>query len=95
MAESPPYAVGTVYQLSATSTTSATQKVKPYVSAVLIGVETTDARVTFDGTAPSTSNGLLFPKGLAPVFVQVGNGATITALANAAGTSLVDIQTLE
>lgn len=90
-----PYGVGLTYQLSATSTTSTSQALKAPARAVLISVETIDARVTFDGTTPSSSNGLVFPKALAPVLVPVGNGAKVQAIANAAGTTLVDVTTLE
>lgn len=95
MAKPSTYGVGPIYQLSCTSTTTTAQQLKAPTSAVLIGVETTDARITFDGSTPSSSNGLVFPKGNPPVLVLVGNGRTITALANSAGTSLVDVQTLE
>lgn len=95
MAKPSTYGLGPFYQLSATSTTSASHALVPPASAVLIGVETTDARITFDGSTPSSSNGLVFPKGNPPVLVLIGDNNTITALSNTTGSSVVDIQTLE
>jgi hypothetical protein len=96
MAKPSTYTAGATYQLSATATTASTSSVlKNYESAVLISVETTDARITFDGSTPSSTNGHVFPKGNPPVLVLVGGGSSISHLANSAGTSLVNITPLQ
>jgi hypothetical protein len=59
-------------------------------SAIEFGVETTNARMTFDGTDPSAASApsLVFPFGQVPVFRPVGPGTTIK-FCSTAGTSSV------
>ena len=86
------YLPGTPSQIAPTSTTDVkTYTIPAGCSAVLIGVETTDARITLDGTAPDSTHGLVYPKGQAPVLVPVGPGSTIKAVSTAAATSTVGI----
>lgn len=86
------YLPGAASQIKPTSTTDVkTYTIPAGCSAVLIGVETTDARITFDGTDPSATNGLVYPKALAPVLVPIGPGSTIKAVATSAATSTVGI----
>jgi hypothetical protein len=80
-----------VVQLTATTTTTATTTLHKQTAAVLIGVETNDARITFDGTTPASNNSLVFPKGNPPILVLLGNGAIITALSTTAGNAVVTI----
>lgn len=77
------------------STTSASVTVPASTVACLIGVATTDARITFGSTAPTSTTGIVFPKGLAPVLVPVGNGATVNVLANSAGNSILTVYPLQ
>lgn len=87
------YIPGAASQIAPTSTTDTKTYTAPAgTSAVLIGVETTDARITFDGTTPTATNGLVYPKALSPVLVPVGpGGLTIKAVATSAATSTVGI----
>lgn len=79
-------------QLAPTSTTDGkTATVPAGCSAVLISVETTDARITFTGVTPDSTHGHVFPKALGPVLVPVGQGATIEAVSTAAAASAVNI----
>jgi hypothetical protein len=59
-------------------------------SALDISVETTNIRVTFDGTDPSAASApsLVFPYGQVPVFRPVGPGTTIK-FCSTAGTPAV------
>lgn len=59
-------------------------------SAIDLAVETTNARMTFDGTDPSAASApsLVFPFGQVPVFRPVGPGTTIK-FCSTAGTSSV------
>lgn len=59
-------------------------------SGFLIAVETTNARVTFDGSTPASTNGLVYPKDVAPVehhFLPEEINWTSTA----AAASIVDV----
>jgi len=57
--------------------------------ACLIDVATTDARVTFDGSAPSATNGLIVKAGQQPIYVGVGKAVMFASTAAAA--SIVDL----
>lgn len=50
---------------------------------------TTGAQMTFDGGTPSTTNGLIIPAGVAPIFFSV-NG-DIKFVSTAAANSVVDV----
>lgn len=80
-------------QLTSTGTSDTkTATIPNDTSAVLISVETTDARVTFNsGDTPASSLGQLFPKALAPVRVDVGAGATIKVQSTASANSVVNL----
>lgn len=77
------------------STTSQTIALPNQCAAFLISVATTNAYMTFDGTAPSSTNGLTFIAATNPSLVLVGNGATLTFLATAAGSSVVNVVPLQ
>ena len=77
------------------STTSQTIALPSASTGFLVSVATTDALCTFDGSAPTSTNGVTFPKGLAPAFVPVGSGQTLTFLATAAGNSIVNVVPLQ
>lgn len=78
-------------QIAPTSTTDVkTAAIPDGCSAVMISVEAVDARITFDGTAPASTNGLVFPKDVAPVLVPVGTGQ-IKAVSTSSSTSTVDL----
>lgn len=53
-------------------------------AAVLIAVQTTNARVTFDGSTPAAANGLVWLKDLEPVFLPVAPTIKWISTANAA-----------
>lgn len=61
--------------------------------AVLITVETTNARVTLDGSDPSAASApsTVFPKDSAPVLVPVGSGTKIKWVSTAAAASVVQV----
>ncbi len=63
-------------------------------SAILISVETTNARVTFDGTNPSASNGQVFPFGQMPAYLPIGGGVVVKFASTAAANSTVNISAL-
>lgn len=73
------------------SSTSDTKTFTPpaLAKACMICVETNGARLTFDGTAPSSSNGLVFPAGVAPIFVPMAS--TIKAVSTVAGNAVVNV----
>lgn len=60
-------------------------------SAVLITVETNAARVTFDGTTPSSSNGVVIPKDAVPLLIGFRHNRTIKAVSTVAGNSIVNV----
>lgn len=62
-------------------------------SAVLITVETTNARVTFDGSDPSAASApsIVFPKDSIPVLVPVGAGAVIKWVSTAGTAAVVNV----
>ena len=61
----------------------------PAVSCFVQAV-TADAYVTFDGTTPSSSNGLLLKAGTNPIFVPLGAGNSVIAI-GAGGTSTINV----
>lgn len=62
-------------------------------SAILVTVETTNARLTFDGSDPSAASApsSVFPKDSAPVLVPVGAGCVVKWCAATAAASVVQI----
>ena len=84
-----------VSNLTAQATSTGTADVKSldtstHASSVMITVETNAARVTLDGTTPSTSNGIVIPKDALPLLLPVGDGTTIKFVSTIAGNSIVD-----
>lgn len=65
-------------------------------SAILISVETTNARVTFDGSDPTAASApsLIFPKDLSPVLVPVGAGTVVKHCAATAAASVMQVTEL-
>lgn len=59
------------------------------VNAVFITVETTAARVTFDGSTPSTTNGIVIQKDSSPLFVPVVAGTQIKWISTAGAASVL------
>jgi hypothetical protein len=79
-------------QLTSTSTSDVKSSVGPVGSDhVLISSETNDARVTFDGSTPSSSNGHVVPKAAIPLYLPLGEGSTLKIVSTAAGTSLLNV----
>lgn len=79
-------------QLTSTGTADVkTATVPEDTSAILITVETTNARVTLTGDAPSATKGHVFPKDSLPVLLLVGVGTTIKVASTAAAASVVGI----
>lgn len=79
-------------QLTPTTTTDIkTGTVPNGCSAILISVETTNARITLTGTAPDSTHGHVFPKDAAPVLIPVGEGATVKAVSTAAASAVVNV----
>lgn len=59
--------------------------------AVLISVTTNNVWVTFDGSTPSSTNGVTFIAGVNPWFIPVGSNCTIKCLATAVSTATVNV----
>ena len=74
MAKASTYTALTAMQPSTqvTSTTTGSITLPAQCSAFLIGVETNDARMTFDGTAPTSTTGIKVPKDNPPILILVG-----------------------
>ena len=60
-------------------------------SAALISVETTAARMTFDGSTPAAANGHVFPAAQVPQTVLIGAGSVIKWISTAAANSIVNV----
>lgn len=79
-------------QLTSTGTGNVkTATIPTGTSAVLVSVETTNARVTFEGTAPDATHGHVLVKDLEPVQINVGSGTTIKFASTAAANSVVGL----
>lgn len=75
---------------SAADTTTVSTLTSPGPTAgVTITVETTGARVTFDGSTPSSTNGHVFPKDQVPAFYPFGQGMVIKWTSTAAAVSTI------
>jgi hypothetical protein len=77
-------------------TSTATSDVKTYtppdtVGHVLLSVETNDARVTFDGSAPASGNGHVIPKSALPLYLPIGRNSPIKVASTTAGNSTLNI----
>lgn len=61
--------------------------------AIFITVETTSARVTFDGSDPSAASApsIVFPKDSIPVLIPVGPDAIVKWVSTAAAASVVQV----
>ncbi len=97
----PSQATGAAAHQQLTSTGTADVKVFAVpkgAAAVILEAATTDARVTFDGSAPSATSGILIKAGLQPVFIPtagLGSGAVVQFASTAAAASVVDALFLE
>lgn len=60
-------------------------------TACVLCVETTSARVTFDGSTPSATNGLVVPSGANPLVLDVRPGAGIKWASTAAAASILNV----
>lgn len=56
-----------------------------------ITVETNAARVTLDGSAPSSSNGIVIQKDSAPCYMPLKSGTVIKAASTIAANSIVNV----
>lgn len=63
-------------------------------SGLLITVETTNARVTFDGSTPSATNGHVFPKDQPPWYVPVSSDARVKWISTASADCIVQVSSL-
>lgn len=85
----------TAHQRGSSSGTAnvATITLKPDTSQITIAVETTSARVTFDGTDPSVASApsIVFPKDSLPLLQPVGAGTVIKWCSTAAAASVVQV----
>ena len=78
------------------ATSTGTADVKDVVApagatAFLVTVATTSARMTVDGSAPSTTNGLIIPLAAQPLLIPIGHPRTARFASAVAGTSVVDV----
>jgi hypothetical protein len=64
-------------------------------SAILVSVETTNARASFHGADPSDTVGHVIVKDLEPVFIPVGVGADIRVVSTASADAVVNITYLQ
>lgn len=75
-------------------TTVSTATIPKGTSAVWISVETTNARVTFDGTNPGTGGvapSNVIPKDSPPQLFTLGSGTTIKYVSTAAAVSVMQL----
>jgi hypothetical protein len=87
-----PTASGGTAQATSTGTADVKTITPPKgASSALITVETTSARMTFDGSTPSSGNGIVVPTAALPLLIPVGVGCTIKFAATAAANSVVDV----
>jgi hypothetical protein len=82
-------------QVTSTGTSDVQSASRPADNAIgvrgfFISVETTDARVTFDGSTPSATNGHLFYAGNPVAFVPVGS-QDVQVLSTASADAVVNI----
>lgn len=83
-------------QLTSTSTADVkTPTIPNGTSHILLAVTTTSARVTLDGTAPSSTNGLVYVAAQQPIFIPVGQGITVKFASTAGTSSIVDLAYLQ
>lgn len=66
-------------KVSTNSADVQTQTIPAGTSHITLSVETSDARVTFDGSDPSAvgAPSHVYPAGVAPIFLPLGQGSTI------------------
>lgn len=64
--------------------------VPQYCSAILVSVETTSVRMTFDGSAPSGTAGHVIPAAQAPVLLLVGGNSNNPPKIQFASTALAN-----
>ncbi len=80
-------------QITSTGTSNSQTSTPPAgARACLLQVGTTSGYVTFDGTTPSSTNGLLIVKDQLPMFVPLGR--LITLRSSAGANSVLSIQWL-
>ncbi len=91
MSEYTPAATGAHAQGTSPDTTTVIVIAPPNkgVHGCFITVDTTDARVTFDGSTPTGSNGLLIKKDLAPIFIPIAR--RIQFVSSAVANSIVNV----
>lgn len=58
---------------------------------IAICAETTAARVTFDGSAPASGNGVVIPSGSIPLLMPMRKGVAIKFASAVAGNSVVNV----
>ncbi len=79
-------------QLTSTGTADVKAATLPVRSSgCLIGVETTNARVTFDGTTPDSTHGVVLVAGAQPIFLSLANSSVIKVASTAAASSVVSL----
>lgn len=83
----------TVTGSSAADTTTVSTLTAPGNAAgMLLTVETTNARMTFDGTDPHGGTGShVIPKDQLPLFLPIGNGTVVKWVSTASAVSTVNI----
>lgn len=77
-------------QGSATTVTPCTLAPPATAVACFVQAVTNDAFVTFDGTTPSSSNGILLKQGTNPIFVPLGVGNSVIGLGSG-GTATINV----
>lgn len=88
-------AIATTQAQDSSPDTSTTKTLAPPTTtaatpvACLVTVETTAARVTFNGTAPSSANGIVVQKDAAPLYLPFA--ATITWRSTAGTASILNV----
>jgi hypothetical protein len=73
------------------TTTADVKTIAPPAGAVacMVTVETNSARLSFNGVDPASSNGMVFPKDVAPVYLPFA--VTIKAVSTAAGNAVTNV----
>lgn len=79
------------FQKSPDATTAQVFTVATGARGLFVTCTTNDAYITFDGSTPSSTNGLALVKSTAPVFFPVNPKYSVKVLSTVAGGSVVNV----
>lgn len=89
----PPQIYGTVTTQKTSTGTGDVQTWTPpdTITHVLLSVETTDARVTCDGSTPGATNGHIVPRSALPLYLPVGRNSLIKHVSTGGTSAILNI----